>query len=93
MCSETGKEGGKRGDTCKCDRDSPANQTWVHGSPGNAGGSPGNSASRNGFSVATGLCYSAVSPALILPTCLFSSLLLLTSSQYAHSDALVKANQ
>lgn len=58
------KRGRKRGDTCRCDRDSPANQTWVHGS-----------ASRNECSVATGLCYSVVSPALILPTCLLSSLL------------------
>lgn len=52
-----------------------------HGSTGNAGGIPA-SASRNGFSVATGLCYSAVSPALNLsPIC--SQLISASADQFS----------
>lgn len=73
MCSETGK-GEEKGETCKCDRDSPASQTWadyvvLQETVGLCLLLPAG----NGISAATGLCCSAGSPELKLPMCLLSA--------------------
>lgn len=51
MCSETGKEE-EKGETCKCDRDSPASQTWggLRGSAGNGGALPASASWERDFS-------------------------------------------
>lgn len=72
MCSETGKEGQKGEIPVDVIETVLQIKPGWQSSTGNAGGIPA-SASRNEFSVTTGLCYSAVAPALNLPTCLFST--------------------
>lgn len=81
MCSETGKEGKRRGKPVDVIETALQIKPGRHGPTGNAGGVPA-SASRNGFSVAMGMCCSPGSPALNLP-CVCSQLISAPVDQFS----------